>query len=153
MTELFEKIAEFNRVCGAMLKDKPSVPTTYELYQYRAFDLEETEELEVAYQNNDVVEVFDALLDKLYFLVGFAVKQGFTPELLVKGLEEVHRSNMSKFATTEEHAIETCMVKYQMEDVYFKQVNDKYVIIRKSDGKVLKAIGFQHPDLKNILLK
>lgn len=83
---------------------------------------EELEELQEALQNDDAVEVLDALIDLQYVLDGAFLSFGMQG---VKGpaFEEVHRSNMSKLGA------------------------DGKPIRRESDGKVLKGPDFFEPDL------
>lgn len=57
---------------------------------------EEFEELKVALQNHDEVEVADAIGDLLYVVMGCAVTWGIPMEAVVK---EIHRSNLTKDGT------------------------------------------------------
>ncbi len=63
--------------------------------------------------------------------------------------EIVHQNNMTKFCKTEEEAIAT-VEKYAKEDVevYYKERNGLFVVMRKSDNKVLKSINWIDPKLK-----
>lgn len=84
---------------------------------------EEFQELHDAYTTDNKVEYFDALCDLIYVIAQQADLQGFP---IQQGLEEVHRSNMSKLG------------------------EDGKPIIRE-DGKVLKSELFSEPNLKEIL--
>ena len=55
---------------------------------------EETAELQIAFIQNDLVEVADALADLLYVTYGAAVACGIDIEPI---FDEVHKSNMTKF--------------------------------------------------------
>ncbi|WNA16036.1 putative nucleotide pyrophosphohydrolase [Xanthomonas phage XaC1] len=85
---------------------------------------------------------------------------------LVGAFEEVHNSNMSKFCSSEEEALETIKIRSQSDDaderakyvpdeVYVEKnvVNgvEYYAIKRKADGKGLKGIKFFEPDLSKYL--
>lgn len=96
-------------------------------------------------------ERVDALMDLQYVLDGAMIEEGIKDkkdELFA----EVHRSNMSKFDTTEEDAVAT-QVKYESEGIetYYILLNDIYVTFRKSDDKVLKSITYSKPNLKQFL--
>ncbi len=85
---------------------------------------EEQDEMDEA--GDDVVAMFDAGLDGLYFQYGTMIGLGFTPAQINAGLEEVHRSNMSK-------------------------LGDDGLPIRREDGKVLKGPNYFKPDLVAVL--
>ena len=78
---------------GQEIKTKPSFST--DKINNLRYDLinEELEELKVAMQNNDLLEVADALTDILYVTYGAGHAFGID---LDKCFEEVQNSNMSK---------------------------------------------------------
>ena len=89
----FNKVKNFMQTFGQEVKAKPSLSTEkinslrYELIK------EELEELKVAMENNDILEVADALTDILYVTYGAGHAFGID---LDKCFEEVQNSNMSK---------------------------------------------------------
>ncbi len=84
---------------------------------------EEYEELKEAYEQQDVVEVADALADMVWVIMGMASSLGMDFNDI---WEEVKRSNMSKFTNN--------------------------IIIRDGKtGKILKPSTFSEPDLAPIL--
>ena len=89
----FNKVKTFMQTFGQEVKAKPSLSTKkinslrYELIK------EELEELKVAIENNDILEVADALTDILYVTYGAGHAFGID---LDKCFEEVQNSNMSK---------------------------------------------------------
>jgi predicted HAD superfamily Cof-like phosphohydrolase len=91
------------------------------------FDLmkEENEEYLEAANNNDMVEVADALGDMLYILCGTIIEHGMQHKIETV-FEEIQRSNMSKLG------------------------KDGLPIFRE-DGKVLKGPNYFKPDIKKIL--
>jgi predicted HAD superfamily Cof-like phosphohydrolase len=122
-----------------------------ELFKLRVSLLkEELEEFEVAYKNKDIVEVFDALLDLQYILDGTFICFGLT-DVKEAGFLEVHASNMSKFTPYKEEIIET-QKKYRKNgtETSFEKEN-KYWIIRRLDGKILKNYKYKEPNLKKII--
>ena len=89
----FNKVKIFMETFGQEVKTKPSFSTDkinglrYELIK------EELEELKVAMENKDLLEVADALTDILYVTYGAGHAFGIN---LDKCFEEVQNSNMSK---------------------------------------------------------
>ena len=89
----FNKVKTFMKTFGQEVKIKPTFSTDkinklrYELIK------EELEELKVAMENKDLLEVADALTDILYVTYGAGHAFGID---LDKCFEEVQSSNMSK---------------------------------------------------------
>ena len=88
---------------------------------------EENEEYLQAAQDQDLIEIGDALGDMLYILCGTIIAHGFQDKI-ESIFDEIQRSNMSKLGA------------------------DGKPIFRK-DGKVMKGPNYFKPDLKKILLK
>ena len=91
------------------------------------FDLmkEENEEYLEAVQNNDIVEIADALGDMLYILCGTILEHGLQHKIEAV-FDEIQRSNMSKLG------------------------KDGKPIYRE-DGKVLKGPNYFKPNFEEIL--
>tara|TARA_B110000114_G_C14720453_1_gene249051 strand:+ start:89 stop:460 length:372 start_codon:yes stop_codon:yes gene_type:complete len=89
----FDKVKIFMETFGQEVKIKPSFSTD-KINKLR-YDLinEELEELKVAMENKDLLEVADALTDILYVTYGAGHAFGID---LDKCFEEVQNSNMSK---------------------------------------------------------
>ena len=89
----FDKVKIFMETFGQEVKIKPSFSTD-KINKLR-YDLinEELEELKVAMENKDLLEVADALTDILYVTYGAGHALGID---LDKCFEEVQNSNMSK---------------------------------------------------------
>jgi predicted HAD superfamily Cof-like phosphohydrolase len=88
---------------------------------------EENEEYLEAAQNNDLVEIADALGDQLYILCGTILKHGLQHKI-VEVFEEIQRSNMSK-------------------------LDENGKAIYREDGKILKSDLYFKPNIKEILEK
>lgn len=86
---------------------------------------EENEEYLEAANNNDLVEVADALGDMLYILCGTIIEHGLQYKI-EEVFEEIQRSNMSKLGEDGEP-------------------------IYREDGKVLKGPNYFKPNIKDIL--
>ncbi len=89
----FKKVKNFMETFGQEVKSKPSFST--EKINKLRFDLinEELQELKIAMENKDLLEVADALTDILYVTYGAGHAFGID---LDKCFEEVQNSNMSK---------------------------------------------------------
>jgi len=86
---------------------------------------EENEEYLEAANDNDLVEVADALGDMLYILCGTIIEHGLQHKI-EEVFNEIQRSNMSKLGEDGEP-------------------------IYREDGKVLKGPNYFKPDIKEIL--
>ena len=91
----FNKVKTFMETFGQEVKTKPSFST--DKINSLRYDLikEELEELKVAMENKDLLEVADALTDILYVTYGAGHAFGIN---LDKCFEEVQNSNMSKLS-------------------------------------------------------
>ena len=89
----FNKVKNFMKTFGQEVKTKPSFSTEkINSLRYNLIE-EELEELKVAMENKDLLEVADALTDILYVTYGAGHAFGID---LDKCFEEVQNSNMSK---------------------------------------------------------
>jgi len=86
---------------------------------------EENEEYLEAVQNNDLIEIADALGDMLYILCGTIIEHGLQDKIEAI-FSEIQQSNMSKLGENGEP-------------------------IYREDGKVLKGPNYFKPDFKKIL--
>ncbi len=86
---------------------------------------EENEEYFEAANNNDLVEVADALGDMLYILCGTIIEHGMQHKI-EEVFEEIQRSNMSKLGENGQP-------------------------IYREDGKVLKGPNYFKPNIESIL--
>jgi len=115
----FNKVKTFMETFGQEVKTKPSFST--DKINILRYDLikEELEELKEAMENNDLLEVADALTDILYVTYGAGHAFGID---LDKCFEEVQNSNMSK-------------------------LNENGKPIYNESGKVMKGPRYFKPDL------
>jgi predicted HAD superfamily Cof-like phosphohydrolase len=92
--------------------------------RYRLMEEENNEYLEAA-KKKDLVEIADALGDKLYILCGTILAHGLQHKI-IEVFNEIQRSNMSKLSV------------------------DGNPVIRE-DGKILKGPNYFKPNIKKIL--
>ena len=119
-------VTAFHKAFKLGMKHKPTASLGNDKNKLR-FELmkEENEEYLEAAQNDDLVEVADALGDMLYILCGTIIEHGMQDKIEAV-FDEIQRSNMSKLS------------------------KDGKPIYRE-DGKVLKGPNYFKPDIKNIL--
>ena len=116
--KLYEKSTKLQGLLEFHLSEK-IVELRYNLMK------EENEEYLQAAQDNDLIEIGDALGDMLYILCGTIIAHGFQDKMEAI-FEEIQRSNMSKLDT------------------------DGKPIYRE-DGKVMKGPNYFKPDLEKII--
>ena len=119
----FNKVKTFMEIFGQEVKTKPSF-STKKINNLR-YDLikEELDELKVAMESNDLLEVADALTDILYVTYGAGHAFGID---LDKCFNEVHNSNMSKL-DADGRAIYNENGKVMKGPKYFKPDLNKFV--------------------------
>ena len=120
----FDKVKTFMETFGQEVKTKPSFSSDkvntlrYELIE------EELDELKVAMENKDLLEVADALTDILYVTYGAGHAFGID---LDKCFEEVQNSNMSKLGA-DGNPIYNESGKVMKGPQYFKPNLNKFLI-------------------------
>jgi len=119
-------VYQFHKAFGLGIMETPTGNVGTERNRLR-FNLmkEENEEYFEAAQNNDLVEVADALGDMLYILCGTIIEHGMQDKI-EEVFNEIQRSNMSKLGA------------------------DGKPIYRE-DGKVLKGPDYFKPNIRAIL--
>lgn len=126
MKKYTDAVHEFHTAFGLGIKNEPTA-NIGEARNLLRFNLmkEENEEYFEAANNNDLVEVADALGDMLYILAGTIIEHGMQYKI-AEVFDEIQRSNMSKLG------------------------EDGKPIYRE-DGKVLKGPDYFKPNIQEIL--
>ncbi|MDC0874023.1 nucleoside triphosphate pyrophosphohydrolase family protein [Flavobacteriaceae bacterium] len=126
MKKPIEAVTKFHEAYGLGIENKPQANLSDKIVELR-YNLmkEENEEYLQAAQDNDLIEIGDALGDMLYILCGTIIAHGFQDKMEAI-FEEIQRSNMSKLDT------------------------DGKPIYRE-DGKVMKGPNYFKPDLEKII--
>ena len=119
---MFTDVRNFQRAFGQLVGEKPELPDSKERTLRMKLLAEEMYEYTAAENDNDIVEIADALADIIYIACGTAVAYGIP---LDDVFEEVHASNMAKL------------------------VDGKPIY--REDGKVLKPEGWKPPDIEGVL--
>ena len=144
-----DEVEEFNKTFGKPNKYEPTIPEKKEWQFVYDFILEELEEYRQACENGDIVEVLDALCDIAYVSLGNGTMLHGLKNKIWPAYQEVQGSNMSKSCSTEEEAMETVTLrsKEQNESCHYEKVEEKFVVYRTRDRKVMKSIKYYRPDL------
>ena len=126
LTQTIDMVKEFHEAFKIGNEEAPIAEIAKKDYQLR-YELmkEENEEYLEAAQNNDLVEVADALGDMLYILCGTMIEHGLQDKI-ASVFDEIQESNMSKLGA------------------------DGQPIYRE-DGKVLKGPNYFKPNILKIL--
>lgn len=128
MKKLFSLRKEFDKSFNLESADSPQA-TPKNLPDLLNFHLlqEELDEYKKAVQERNTIEVFDALVDLQYVLLG-AIRNHGLEDIFMSGFIEVHESNMSKLDS-----------------------NGKPIYIYNEIGKVMKGENYFKPELKKFL--
>ena len=150
--DALNQVAEFHRTFKHPILDEPTIPSETRCKLRVSLIAEELKELQEAIEQQDMVEIADALCDIQYVLSGAVLEFGLGDKF--KSLfDEVQRSNMSKTCKSLEEA-EATMEYYKANkgvESYYKKEGEHFLVYRKSDNKTLKSIKYSPADLKSIL--
>jgi len=123
-----DRVKIFHETYGLPVKDTPDISDAMTNKLRVGLLEEEVQELKEALENNDIVEVLDALTDIQYVLDGAYLSLGLA-HLKETAFAEVQRSNLSKLGA------------------------DGKPIRRESDGKVMKGPNYSAPNLTQFLIE
>jgi predicted HAD superfamily Cof-like phosphohydrolase len=152
-TNSLNQVAEFHTTFKHPILENPIIPSKQRANLRISLLAEELKELQEAVENDDLVEVADALCDLQYVLAGAIHEFGLGAKFKTL-FDEVHRSNMSKACITVEEAEQTIQFyldKDQTES-YYKEIDGLFLVFRKSDDKTLKSVNYSPADLKSHLV-
>ena len=146
------QVAEFHQTFKHPIVTDASIPSKNRSQLRIDLIAEELKELQEAVENNDLVEVADALCDLQYVLAGAVLEFGLGNKFKTL-FDEVHRSNMSKACKTITEAEQTIAHYKQKDNVeaYFKEVEGLYLVYRKGDDKTLKSVNYSPANIKGLL--
>ncbi|MEL1242943.1 nucleoside triphosphate pyrophosphohydrolase family protein [Flavobacterium sp. DGU11] len=126
MKKQLDSVKQFHSSFGLGISEIPKADLgeAVNLLRYNLMK-EENEEYLEAVQNNDLVEIADALGDMLYILCGTIIEHGLQYKI-EEVFDEIQRSNMSKLCANG-------------------------LPIYREDGKVMKGPDYFKPDFTKIL--
>lgn len=146
------QVAEFHTTFKHPIVANPAIPGKERAQLRIELLAEELKELQEAVNDNNLVEIADALCDLQYVLAGAVLEFGLG-EKFKELFDEVHRSNMSKACKTVEEANET-IAHYKAKsnvDAHYKEIDGLFLVYRDADHKTLKSIAYSPADLKTIV--
>lgn len=147
-------VKKFHETFKLPVLDSPQIPDKKRCELRINLLQEELNELKEAIENDDLVEVADALCDIQYVLSGAILEFGIANDF--KSLfDEVQRSNMSKTCKSIEVAKQT-QAHYKQKDGTESHIvaqEDDYLVYRSSDGKVLKSVEYSPADIAGLMSK
>jgi dihydrofolate reductase/predicted HAD superfamily Cof-like phosphohydrolase len=126
MQKQIKAVELFHKTFGHSISEKPiaNIPQDRKILRYNLM-LEENKEYLDATENNNIIEVADALGDMLYILCGTIIEHGLQHKI-EEVFEEIQRSNMSK-------------------------LGEDGKPIYRGDGKIMKGQNYSKPDIAKIL--
>ena len=125
MKKQLQQLWDFQSIYDQTRNTTPTLIEPDDYYLRYRLGKEELVEYLDACNNDDLVEITDALADQLYILLGTMIAHGMQ-DIIGDVFNEVHRSNMSKLG------------------------EDGNPIYRE-DGKVLKGPNFSPPNIEQFL--
>lgn len=125
MKKQLNQVAEFHEAFGVPNLDNAQIPDLERVVLRVKLIQEELDELKEGLEENNLIEVADALTDIQYVLLGTVLEFGLQDKFEAL-FDEVHRSNMSK-------------------------LDENGKPIHRADGKVMKSERYFRPDLQSIL--
>ena len=135
MQQQLEDLERFQKAFNSTYNETPTLLSEEDWKLRYKLSLEELEEYKEACEQGDIVEIFDAILDRLFLAFGDAVSHGLQDKL-IDGFNEVVRSNMSKLGDNGKPLING-------ENGVWDETRPK--------GKILKSQNFFEPNLKQFL--
>ena len=151
-TASLNQVAEFHTTFKHPILPSPVIPSKERCELRISLLAEELKELQQAVEENNLVEVADALCDLQYVLSGAILEFGLG-EKFKDLFDEVHRSNMSKACKTVEEAEQT-IAHYKNTagtDAYYKEIDGLFLVYRVADEKTLKSVKYSPANLSGLL--
>jgi predicted HAD superfamily Cof-like phosphohydrolase len=128
--DCLNQVADFHRTFHHPIEKTPIIPAQKRCELRVELISEELKEFVEAIENNDLVEVADALCDIQYVLSGAILEFGLGDKFR-ELFDEVQRSNMSKACANIEEA-EATVAHYLNKgfECYYKKDGDRYLVYR-----------------------
>lgn len=150
--DALNQVAEFHRTFKHPVLPEPTIPAPERCKLRVSLLAEELDELREAIEDQDIVEIADALCDLQYVLAGAVLEFGLG-EKFRRLFDEVQRSNMSKTCVSEAEAKATQQHYFGKDgtESYIRQEGEKWLVYRTSDNKTLKSVNYSPANLAAIL--
>lgn len=148
-----KEVKNWNNIMGNG-PSKNHQETVVKLKRQIKFVVEETLEMQEAADEDDIIEILDALQDLRFVSDQVAVYLESLGIDLEGSWNEVVRSNNSKFTddpfviTSSQRSFTNVGIPTDIEQTFDSEGKIVYIIKRRKDGKVLKPLCFTQPNLK-----
>lgn len=137
MKEQIKQLKQFQSSFRGIVNEKPTLLKIEEYELRTKLSEEELDEYIDACDRNDIVEIADAIVDRLFLVLGDAICHGLG-DILPELFEEVVASNMSKLDENGKPIVN----------------GENGVFVRHQPlGKILKSKNYFKPKIKEILEK
>jgi predicted HAD superfamily Cof-like phosphohydrolase len=137
MKKQIEQVKEFQKAFDQLINYTPKlIDRDLANLRYKLM-AEENDEYLDAIEDNDIVEIADALGDQLYVLLGTILSHGMQ-YIIEDVLTEIHRSNMSKLDADGKPIINGA---------------NGVIDNTRALGKVLKSANYSKPNIEQFLTK
>jgi predicted HAD superfamily Cof-like phosphohydrolase len=147
-------VKEFHKTFNAPVIETPQIPSKERCDLRTTLLQEELDEIKDAIQKKNIIDIADGFGDLMVILCGSILEFGLDDKF-DEIFFEIHRSNMSKACSSEEEAQKT-LEHYKQKDGttgYYKKLDNRYVVYRDGDNKILKSINYSPANLKGIINK
>lgn len=153
-TNALNQVAEFHHTFKHPVVETPAIPSKQRSQLRISLLAEELKELQQAVDEDNLVEIADALCDLQYVLAGAILEFGMA-EKFKELFDEVHRSNMSKACKTVEEANHTIQhyKNTANTDAHYEEIDGLFLVYRTADHKTLKSVDYSPADIKGVLSK
>lgn len=148
-----KEVKNWNNIMGNSPSENHQ-ETIVKLKRQIKFVVEEALEMQEAADEDDIIEILDALQDLRFVSDQIAVYLESLGIDLEGSWKEVVRSNNSKFtddpfvATSSQRSFTNVGIPTNIEQTFDSEGKMVYIIKRLEDGKVLKPLCFTQPNLK-----
>lgn len=148
MKRFYERVKKWNYRMGVTVRDTFGFPSQPDRKLAIDLIIEEAKELRDAKSKE---EVLDAFADLQFVHYGAMARHGITFEEFQEYFSRVCKSNDSKFANTEDEALQSVAKEAERLDIDpnlidYTEVDGKYVIFRTDTKKILKSIKYKSPE-------
>jgi predicted HAD superfamily Cof-like phosphohydrolase len=153
-TNSLNQVAEFHATFKHPVIQNPAIPSKERCDLRISLLAEELKELQQAVDDNNLVEVADALCDLQYVLAGAILEFGLAGKFK-ELFDEVHRSNMSKACKSVEEA-DLTIEHYKNSantEAYHRETEGLFLVYRTADNKTLKSVNYSPADLGGVLAR
>ena len=144
LDEMYKAVKDFNTIAGNTATDYKGFKT-----QQKVVFEECIKEVEEALDENNVVKLLDGVVDGLYVVMGQLHKLELIGCDIQGAIKQVCEDNAKKFPKKADVA-QTSILHYNSQNInasYTYNTEYKCYVIKDSNGKIRKPVGFTSTDL------